>query len=102
MSRLSRRKFGALAGAVLLLVEERGTEPHIPVFHKSRRTDGTFSREDFRYDHRQDAYICPSGKELKRYRRAFQTPRSGVDDDGLMRYRARQGDCEACSLRFSS
>jgi hypothetical protein len=32
------------------LVQERGIEPHIPVFDKSRRTDGTFSREAFVYD----------------------------------------------------
>ena len=81
------------------LVEERGIEPHIPVFDKSRRTDGTFSREDFAYDHRKDAYICPADKELKQYRRAFRTPRSGVDDDGLMRYRARRADCEVCPLK---
>jgi hypothetical protein len=31
------------------LVHERGIEPHIPVFDKSRRIDGT-------YDHREDAY----------------------------------------------
>jgi hypothetical protein len=29
------------------LVDERGTEPHIPAFDKSERTDGTFSRADF-------------------------------------------------------
>jgi len=29
------------------LVEEHGISPHIPVFGKSRRGDGTFSREDF-------------------------------------------------------
>ncbi len=29
------------------LVEERGIEPHIPVIDKSKRADGTFSREDF-------------------------------------------------------
>lgn len=81
------------------LVEERGIEPHIPVFDKSRRTDGTFSREDFRFDHRADAYICPAGKELKQYRRAFQIPRDGVDEDGLMRYRARTADCTACPLK---
>jgi transposase len=81
------------------LVEERGIEPHIPVFDKSRRTDGTFSREDFRYDHREDAYICPAGKQLKQYRRAFRTPRSGVDEDGLMRYRARTADCADCPLK---
>jgi len=27
-----------------------GDRPHIPVFDKSQRTDGTFSREDFTYD----------------------------------------------------
>ena len=81
------------------LVEERGIEPHIPVFDKSRRTDGTFSREDFRFDPREDAYICPAGKQLKQYRRAFRTPRSGVDEDGLMRYRARTADCAACPLK---
>ncbi len=81
------------------LVEERGIEPHIPVFDKSRRTDGTFSREDFRFDHREDAYICPAGKQLKQYRRAFRTPRSGVDEDGLMRYRARIADCADCPLK---
>ena len=46
------------------LVEERGIEPHIPVFDKSERTDGTFSRDDFRYDHDGDVYFCPSGKVL--------------------------------------
>jgi len=30
------------------LVHERGIEPHIPVFDKSERRDGTFSRSDFR------------------------------------------------------
>ena len=30
------------------LVYEHGIEPHIPVFDKSKRDDGTFSREDFK------------------------------------------------------
>ena len=46
------------------LVYERGIEPHIPVFDKSARTDGTFEREDFTYDHGSDVYICPAGKML--------------------------------------
>lgn len=29
------------------LVEEKGIAPHIPVFDKSKRDDGTFSRNDF-------------------------------------------------------
>ena len=32
------------------LVDEREIEPHIPVFDKSERKDGTFSRDDFAYD----------------------------------------------------
>ena len=36
------------------LVHEQGIEPHIPVFDKSARRDGTFSREDFHYDHEGD------------------------------------------------
>jgi hypothetical protein len=32
------------------LVKERRIEPHIPVFDKSNRTDGTFSRSDFVFD----------------------------------------------------
>ena len=41
------------------LVEERAIEPHIPVFDKSARSDGTFSRDDFTYDPETDIYRCP-------------------------------------------
>lgn len=80
------------------LVHEKGIEPHIPVFEKSR-TDGIFSRGDFTFDHKRDAYICPGGHELKRYRRSFATPRDSVGQDGMMRYRARTADCGACALK---
>jgi hypothetical protein len=36
------------------LVNERAIEPHIPVFDKSARADGTFSREDFVYDQQSE------------------------------------------------
>jgi hypothetical protein len=74
------------------LVEGRGIEPHIPVFDKS-------ARRDFDYDHKADAYICPAGKELRHYRRTFNKPRTGVDQQGLMRYRASKLDCDACALK---
>src|ERR1700736_6026354 len=70
------------------LVDECGIEPHIPVFDKSQRTDGTFSREDFAYDHASDTYRCPAGKTLQHYRRQFTTTRTGVMKDNSMRYRA--------------
>jgi hypothetical protein len=46
------------------LVNEHAIEPHIPVFDKSARDDGTFSREDFAYDQEHDLYVCPAGKVL--------------------------------------
>ena len=81
------------------LVEERGIEPHIPVFEKSARNNGTFERSAFTYDHDEDSYICPAGNRLRRSNRNFSTPRSGIDKDGSIRYRARQQDCQACALR---
>ena len=81
------------------LVHERGIEPHIPVFDKSQRSDGTFSRSDFAYDHKHDRYICPAGKELSQYRRRFGVSREGVDPEGFMRYRASKFDCDACELK---
>jgi len=81
------------------LVHGPGIEPHIPVFDKSRRTDGTFSRDDFTYDYVSDAYRCPAGKTLQRYRRQFTVPRTGVMKDNSMRYRASKHDCAVCPLK---
>src|ERR1041384_4420411 len=57
------------------LVDEHGIEPHIPVFDKSQRTDGTFSRDDFTYDHKRNCYVCPAGKELRRGKKSIAIPR---------------------------
>lgn len=81
------------------LVHERGIEPHIPVFDKSQRSDGTFSRSDFAYDHARDLYTCPGGKELRPRQKAYRTERPLVDDEGMMRYRASKLDCDACALK---
>src|SRR5271156_588552 len=56
------------------LVDERGIEPHVNLIDKFERTDGTFSRSDFTFDTERDLYVCPGGKELRKYRRAFSTP----------------------------
>ncbi len=81
------------------LVHERGIEPHIPVFDKSQRTDGTYSRDDFAYDHKRDCYICPAGKELRQRQKIYRVPRPFVDENGMTRYRASKLDCQACSLK---
>ena len=50
------------------LALERQILPFIPVFDKSKRQDGTWSRSDFIWDPENDRYLCPEGKELKRTR----------------------------------
>ncbi len=65
------------------LVKERQIEPHIPVFDKSNRTDGTFSRSDFVFDADRNRYTCPqdcwySSDGLTQYR-AQASPRTGRD-----------------------
>src|SRR5256885_4086705 len=59
------------------LVKERQIEPHIPVFDKSNRTDGTFSRSDLIFDAERNHYTRPQGKLLVPFPRAFATPRPG-------------------------
>lgn len=81
------------------LVYEHGIEPHIPVFDKSGRRDGTFSRSDFQFDNEKDAYRCPAGKWLHQYRRPFKRSRDAIDDDGMRRYRASKLDYDVCQLK---
>ncbi|PWG01125.1 transposase [Sphingosinicella humi] len=80
------------------LVHEKGIEPHIPVFDKDR-TDGSFARRDFVYDHADDSYTCPGGKQLRRYWQEGRAARAKPPADGIDRYRARKTDCQACDLR---
>jgi len=73
------------------LVAEKQIAPHIPVIDKSRRQDGTFSRDDFRFDATADVYECPGGKQLRT---------SGTVHDGkTLLYRASKLDCDPCPLK---
>jgi hypothetical protein len=51
------------------MVNEKSIEPHVPIWEKGERTDGTFSRSDFVFDDERNHYSCPKGKQLLRYRR---------------------------------
>ena len=80
-------------------VKQKKIIPHIPVFDKSNRTDGTFSRPDFAFDVERDRYTCPAGKELVQFRRTYAIPRSGVTAEGTRLYRASKLDCDICKLK---
>jgi len=71
---------------------DAGIAPHIPVWDKSAREDGTLSRSDFRWDKRQGVYICPNNKVLHT---------SGTVHDGrTLLYRASKLDCDVCALKM--
>jgi hypothetical protein len=74
------------------LVYEHGIEPHVTVFDKSARKDGTFSRDDFTYDPAGDVYNCPGGTMLT-------TTGTLVNDGATMLYRASKHDCAGCALK---
>jgi transposase len=80
-------------GAVRLLkwLVDRKITPHVPVWDKSARHDGTFSRADFVFDRQRNVYICPGGAEL--------TSTGNIDQGHIVYYRANKNDCSACSLK---
>ena len=71
---------------------EHAIEPHIPVFDKSVRDDGTSSREDFAYDQEHDLYVCLAGK-------ALSSTGTLVNDGATLLYRASKHDGDACELK---
>jgi len=81
------------------MVEEKGIEPHVPVWEKAERKDGTFSRSDFSYDAVNDEYTCPVGKRLKQYWTSGWQSRSRKDQDSTLRYHSLKKDCEGCTLK---
>jgi transposase len=73
------------------LVKKKKIIPHIPVWEKSDRRDGIFSRSDFRWDSKRGVYVCPNGKLLRT---------SGTVHDGrTLLYRASKRDCHVCPIR---
>ncbi len=79
------------AARMLKWLMDRGIEPHVPVWDKSSRTDGTFSRADFTYNSQADIYICPGGNTLR--------TTGTVHESRTRLYRARKADCDNCALK---
>src|SRR6202158_2634323 len=78
-------------GKFLGWLVDAGITPQIPVWDKSNREDGTFSRSDFRYDRESDVYVCPADKLLR--------TTGNVGGDHAVRYRASKRDCAGCPLK---
>jgi len=81
------------------MVDAKAIEPHVPVWEKSERNDGTFSRSDFEWREHDDEYRCPDGKPLRPRHRNFTVPRSGITKANTIIYRASGHDCKGCPLK---
>jgi Transposase DDE domain len=78
-------------GRLLRWLVDRKITPHIPVWDKSARPGGMFSKADFTFDRERNVYICPAGKELTH---------SGLIDQGrILPYRASSYYCKRCYLK---
>ena len=79
------------ASRMLKWLIDQGIEPHVPVWDKSARPDGKFSRSDFRFDAERNVYICPGGHAL--------TTTGNIDQGRTIYYRGIKKVCADCHLR---
>ena len=79
------------AARLLKWLVDRKITPHVPVWDRSARSDGTFSRADFVFDPARNVYICPGGAEL--------TSTGTIDQGHIVYYKASKNDCSICALK---
>jgi transposase len=82
------------------LVDQKSIEPHVPVWDKTERSDGTFSSSDFEWHEQKEEYRCPGGRTLRRDWRKFKVPHLGVTKANTLIYRSRPADCTTCPLKM--
>jgi transposase len=73
------------------LLQEKEIDPHIPVWDKAERKDGSMSRSSFEFDPQNDRYICPMGKALN--------TTGTVTSENTVLYRSAAADCRGCALK---
>jgi transposase len=81
------------------MVEDKDIEPHVPVWEKFRRTDGTFLVSDFKWDEQANEYRCPRGEPLRSDWRKFKNPRTHITHADTIVYRSTQLACGSCPLK---
>jgi transposase len=81
------------------MVNEKHIAPHVPVWDKTQRKDGSLSAGDFVWDRQSDEYRCPQGFALRSERRNFKRSRDHVTKAGTIIYRSSLFDCAGCPLK---
>ena len=85
---------GYCSGAQLKRCEEKGMDVYVPVPERDNRKgkDGRVGSEEFRYDAKNDLYVCPAGQQL--VRRGSTTIKGTL----FFMYYAKAAVCRACPL----
>jgi len=81
------------------MVEDKGIAPHVPVWDRSERTDGTLSSSEFDWNEQANEYRCPEDHPLRSDWRAFTVPRARVTKANTIIYKASKSSCEGCKLK---
>jgi transposase len=87
---------GAMLG---WMVKEKDIEPHVPVWERWARNDGTLPNSEFEWDEQANEYRCPQGQALRSDRRQFKDPRSRITKANTIIYRSSQPDCAQCPMK---
>ena len=81
------------------LVNEKQIEPHVPVWDKTERQDGTLSSNEFEWNEQANEYRCPADKALRSNWRPFKNPRTHITKKDTTIFRSTQRDCAECPLK---
>ena len=81
------------------MVDHKGIEPHVPVWDRTQRDDGTLSSSDFQWNEEADEYRCPQGHALRKQWRLFKNERTHITQADTIIYRASQHDCANCPMK---
>ena len=87
------------ASMLAWMVQDKGIEPHVPVWERWQRHDQTLSSSEFRWNEHADEYRCPQGHRLRREWRAFKNPRTHITKANTIIYRSSQSDCATCPMK---
>jgi len=79
--------------------KEKDIEPHVLVWNKTERKNGSFSSNDFHWYEEVEEYRCPAGNAIRSEWRAFKNERSHVTKANTIIFRSRQTDCATCPMK---
>ena len=87
------------ASMLAWMVEDKGIEPHVPVWERWQRNDDTLPSSEFQWNEQAEEYRCPQGHPLRTQWRAFKKPRTHVTKANTIIYRSSHSDCATCAMK---